>query len=145
VKCPTVACAVSVVAAAASAHAAGSPSGAVQGRVLVNPLSAAVFVPSGLVKAGQDFRLRAEVTNASSSVFRNVAVTLVVPGALVLREPATQVLPRLGAVDVRGVNWEACTATAGGYVLIARATAGSFTVESKGQLVQVMAAKQPRC
>jgi hypothetical protein len=145
VKCPTVACAVSVVAAAASAHAAGSPSGTVQGRVVVNPLSTAAFVPSGLVKAGQDFRLRAEVTNAGSSVFRNVAVTLVVPQALVLREPATQVLPRLGAIDMRAVNWEACVTAGGGYVVIARATAGSFTVESKGQLVQVTAAKQPRC
>ena len=76
--------AVSAALAAGAASASGSPSGAVQARVLVNPLSVVVLVPSDPVKAGRNFRIRAEVTNASSSALRNVTVALVAPQALVV-------------------------------------------------------------
>jgi hypothetical protein len=117
----------------------------VQGRVLVNPLSVVVLVQQDPVKVGRDFRIRAEVTNAGSSALQNVAVTLLAPQALVLRDPLTQVLPRVGPADVRGVKWDACTPAAGGYVVMARATVGPFTVESAGWLVQIELAKRPSC
>jgi hypothetical protein len=145
VKYAGVVWAVSAALAAGAASASGSPSGAVQARVLVNPLSVVVLVPSDPVKAGRNFRIRAEVTNASSSALRNVAVALVAPQALVVRDPATQVLPRVGPGADRRARWDACTTAAGGYVVMARATVGLFTSESAGQLVQVESAQRPSC
>lgn len=134
-----------VLALAAGAAYASGPSGTVQVRVVVNPLSVAVLVPPGSVKAGKDFRIRAEVTNAGSSTVQNVSVRLLAPQALVLRDPATQVLPRVGPGVDRRVRWDACSTTAGGYVVMARATAGALTAESTGQLVQITPANRPRC
>jgi len=102
-------------------------------------------VPADPVKAGKDFRIHAEVSNAGASALRNVAVTLIAPQELVLRDPVTQVLSRLGPGAVQAVHWAACTAVVGGYVVVARAAAGSFIAQSTGQLVQVGAAKQARC
>jgi len=51
-----------------------------------------VVAPADPVKAGKDFRIRALVASAGSATLRNVAVTLVAPQPLVLRNPATQVM-----------------------------------------------------
>jgi hypothetical protein len=125
------------------ARATGPPSGIVQARVLVNPLSVAVLVPPDPQKVGKDFRIRAEVTNAGPTSVQNVAVTLLAPQSLVLRAPATQSLPLVPPAATRGVRWDACTTTAGGYVVMARATAGPFTVESTGQLVRIASTNKP--
>ena len=131
--------------AAWAASAAGQPTGTVRAQVRVNPLSVAVVVPTDPPKVGKDFSIRANVSNAGSTPQQNVAVTLVAPQALVLREPVTQTIPRIGQVEVKGVRWNACTTVAGGYVVMARAIAGPFTAESLGQIVQVKPAKSPAC
>ncbi len=104
-----------------------------------------MLVPSDPERTGRNFRIRADVTNWGSTVLRNVAVTLVSPPQLVLRDPRTQVLPRVGAGVDRRTRWDVCTTTAGGYVVMARATVGPFTAESPGQLVQVTSARRPTC
>jgi hypothetical protein len=139
------ACALGAALVAGAASASGPPSGTVQGRVRVSPLSVAVVVPSDPVKVGKDFRIRAEVTNSGPSALQNVAVTLLAPQTLVLRDPATQALPRVGPAEVRGIRWDVCTTTPGDYVMMSRATAGAFSVESTGQLVQITSAKRPSC
>jgi hypothetical protein len=64
----------------------------------------------------------------------------------VLRDPGTQVLPRVGADVDRRLRWDACSTTAGGYVVMARAAAGPFNAESRGELVQVITSSQrPTC
>jgi hypothetical protein len=132
-------------ALAAVASAAGSPSGTVQATVLVNPMSVAVVVPTDPQKTGKDFRVRADVTNSGASALQNVSVTLLAPPALVLRDPVTQVLPSVMPAQVRSVKWDVCTTSAGGYVLMARASVGPFTTESSGQVVQVTSAKRASC
>jgi len=138
-------CALGAALAAGVASAAGAPSGTVQAVVRVSPLSVAVVVPTDPVKVGKDFRIRADVTNAGSTAIQNVAVSLLAPQALTLRNPVAQTIPRVGPAEVRGVKWDACTTTAGGYVVMARATAGATIVESSGQLVQVTSPKNPTC
>jgi hypothetical protein len=132
-------------ALAAVASAAGSPSGTVQATVLVNPISVAVVVPPDPQKTGKDFRVRAEVTSSGASALQNVVVTLLAAQALVLRDPVTQVLPSVMPAQVRSVKWDACTTSAGGYVLMARVSVGAFTTESSGQVVQVTSAKRASC
>jgi hypothetical protein len=132
-----------VLAVGAAPNAQGAASGGVEGRVLVNPLSVVLRGPPDPVRAGRDFRLRAEVTNAGSTTFSNVPVTLVAPAALTLREPATQTIPRIRQSDTRRAHWNACTTTVGNYVLVARVTVGPFTAESAAQVVQVVAANRP--
>ena len=138
-------CALCAALVAGGAGAAGPPSGTIQARLVVSPLSVAVLVPSDPVKAGKDFRIHAELANAGSSALQNVAVTLLTPQALILRDPVTQLVPRIGPAGARSVHWDACAATPGGYVVMARATAGPFTVESAGQLVQITSVKRSTC
>jgi hypothetical protein len=133
------------VAAGVARAAAAPPSGTITARVLVSPLSVSVLVPASPVKAGQDFRIRADVTNAGSTALQNVAVTLVASSALTLRDPVTQVLARVGAGVDRRARWDVCTTTAGGYVVMVRATAGPFAAGSAGELVEVTSAKRPAC
>ena len=139
-------CALCAVVAAGVAHAAAAPpSGTIAARVLVSPLSVSILIPGNPVKAGKDFRIRADVANDGSTALQNVAVTLIAPSALTLRDPVTQVLPRVGAGVDRRARWDACTTAPSGYVVMARATAGSFTAESAGELVDVASARRPAC
>ena len=138
-------CALCAVLVAGAASAAGPPSGTVRGRILVDPLAVNVFVPAGPMKAGKDFAIRASVANTGPNVVENIAVTLVVTPVVVLRQPPTQVVRRLGRASVADVLWDACAAGAGGYVVMARASSGPFTVESTGQVVQVTAVKKAAC
>jgi len=138
-------CAICAAVLASAAGGTGPPSGTVLARVLVSPLSVTVVVPAEPPKVGRDFWIRAEVANAGSSAVQNVAVTLLAPQALLLRDAATQVLPQVRAAEIRSVRWDACATTTGGYVVMARATAGPFTAESPGQLLQLTAAKRPSC
>jgi hypothetical protein len=145
VRPAVLACALCSGLVAGAASASGPRSGSVQGQVRVNPLSVVVVVPADPVKAGKDFRIHAQVANAGASAVQNVAVTLVVPPALVLRDPVTQTLPRMGPAEVRTVHWAACSTTVGVYVVMARAISGPFTAESAGQLVQIRPATRPSC
>ena len=144
-KLAAIVCALCAALVGGAASASAPPSGSVQGRVLVNPLVVTLAVPTGAVKAGQSFRIQALVANIGRTTLQNVAVTLVVPQPLVLRDKATQAFSSLGPAQVRAVAWSACTTTPGGYIVMARATAGPFTSESTGQLVQIAPANRPRC
>lgn len=133
--------------AAGIAHAAtGPPAGTVSARVFVNPLSVAVLVPAQPVKAGRDFRIRAEVGNAGPVPVFAVPVTLVAPSGLVLRDPATTSLARIDAGGTRVARWDVCARAAGGYVVLAQAGAGTSAVESLAEVVEIdRAVKRPDC
>jgi hypothetical protein len=133
------------LAAGVASATTGPPSGTVTGRVLVNPMWVALVVPSGPVDAGKNFKVRATVTNAGGTALQNVAVTLVAPAALSLRDPATQQVARIGPGGAATVKWDACSTATGGDVLLARAATGPFVAESTGQLVQIAQAKKPKC
>jgi uncharacterized membrane protein len=137
VKRALLTCALLGAIAAGVARADPPGSGFVSGRVLVNPLYITVLVPSTPVRTGRDFRIRAEVDNAGSTALQDVAVTLVRPTGLVLRDPARQVLPRVGPGRDRRVRWDVCARNAGSYVVMARAASGAFTSESSAEIIQV--------
>lgn len=130
--------------AASGAQADPPRSGAVDARVLVNPVAVFVVAP-GSVRAGTRFPIAAAVVNLGRTPVQNVAVTLVAPSGLVLRSPATQVIPQLGARSARGLLWTACSTTPGGYIVLARAVSGPYTTESAGTLVDITATARPRC
>ena len=140
-----VACALVAAAGAGVASALPPSAGTVGGHVLVNPLSVALLVPSRPVKAGNDFQIRTEVGNAGTTALLGVSVSLVAPGALRLRDPATQVLARVGPGIDRRVHWDACSTTVGSYIVIAHASTGPLTAESTGQLIQITSARRPAC
>ena len=134
-------CALLGAIAAGVARADPPGSGSVAGRVLVNPLYVTVLVPSSPVRTGRDFRIRVDVANAGAVPLLNVAVTLVRPTGVALRDRARQVLPRIAPLDQRRVNWDACVRNAGSYVFMARATTGPFTAESPAAVVEVTGAR----
>ena len=129
---------------AACAAQTGSTS-SITGHVLVNPLSVSLTVPAGPVKPGKEFVVKATVSNAASAELSNVQATLLRDPAIVLYDPATQVLGKLGPRRSAKFTWAACSATPGNYVVMARATAGVFTAESQGALVAVAPGRSPQC
>jgi CARDB len=134
-------CAALAVCVASAAQAGDS--GSITGRVLVNPLSVTVDVPPDPVKAGRDFKITARVANAGTTALRNVDVLLVRDPAIVLRDPARQVLDPLGGGRAGKVTWTACSATPGSYVVLVRATTGPFTAESPGAVIEIRAPSRP--
>jgi hypothetical protein len=133
-------CAVLAVSAASAAQAGDS--GSITGRVLVNPLSVEVTRPDDPLRRGRWFRVVAQVTNGGATRLDGVAVTLARPPALLVQGPATQTIPRIPARASRRVYWEACSNTPGSYVVLARATVGPFSAESKGVLVQIISSNR---
>lgn len=129
-------CATLAVSAVSVAQAGDSSS--ITGRVLVNPLTVEVTRPDEPLRRGRWFRVVAQVTNGGATRLDGVGVTLVRPPALLLQGPATQTIPRIPARASRRANWEACSNTPGGYVVLARAEVGPFTAESAGALIQIL-------
>ncbi len=133
------------VAVCAASLAQAGASTSITGRVVANPLSAAVMGPTDPVKPGKRFEIMATVSNAGAAAMRDVEVGLVRDPAIALYDPATQTLDRIGPGGKKKVVWTACSATPGTYVLLVRATDGPFTAESPGSLVTVLAGRQVKC
>jgi hypothetical protein len=131
------------VAVASAAQAGGS--GSITGRVMASPLSVEIIVPADPVRAGRRFRIRAEVVNSGSTALRNVDVSLVRPGAIVLYDPVHQVLNRVGPGRDKRVGWDACSTTPGSYVVLVRAASSPFTAESAGAVVRITDVRRPTC
>jgi hypothetical protein len=127
------------------AASSASPGGTIGGRVLVSPIRVDIDVPDRTPKAGTRFNVRAHVTNDGSTALNGVAVRLVAPAALVLYDPVVQTLPRIGPGGVRSASWKACSAAAGNYVVLARATLGASSTDSTSAVVGVREAKRPTC
>jgi hypothetical protein len=108
-------------------------------------MTVALVVPAGPVAAGKTFKLRAAVENIGAAPLQDVFVTLVAPRALTLREAVTQRVASIAGASTRSVQWSACATSAGGYIVLAQAATGPFTVESTAQLVQITPAKKPAC
>jgi hypothetical protein len=131
------------VAVASAAQAGGS--GSITGRLVASPLSVEVMVPTDPVRAGRQFRIRAEVVNSGSTPLRNVDVSLVRDSAIVLYDPAHQVLNRVAPGRDKRVGWDACSRTPGSYVVLVRAVSSPFTAESAGALVRITDVRRPTC
>jgi hypothetical protein len=127
------------------AASSAAPGGSIGGHVLVSPIRVGVDVPDRTPKAGTSFNVRAHVTNDGTTALTGVTVQLVVPGALVLQDPATQTLPRIGPGGTRNASWKACSTVAGNYVVLARAQFGPFVVESTSAVVSIRDARRPTC
>ena len=133
----TLVCVVCAAIAAGVARADPPGAGSIPGRVLVSPISVGILVPTVPVREGRDFRIRADVANAGTVALQDVAVRLVRPAGITLRDPARQDLPRIAPGGDRRVQWDACARNAGSYVVMVRATDGPFTSESAGAVIQV--------
>jgi len=131
--------------AALVALAAGSAQGAdtqgVVGSVTVNPLSVEVTLPTDPIKTGRWFRINALISNAASTPFDNVVVTLVHPAALQLGSKDTQTIPRVPALGSKPAKWDACSSTPGSYVVLARAEVKAYVSESSAKVVSVVQSK----
>jgi hypothetical protein len=136
-------CAAVAVAAVGAAQTGSSSS--ITGRVLVSPLSVSVLVPTDPVRAGREFRIRAEVVNAGSVAVHEVEIRLVRDPAIVLYDPVRQVLDRVGPGRDRRVTWDACARRPGSYVVLVRATTAALQAESAGAVLEITDARRPTC
>jgi hypothetical protein len=134
-KLLTLACALAALVAGA---ARGSDIQGVVGSVTANPLTVEVTTPAEPIKRGRWFKVLVQVSNAGAMQFDNVTVTLVHPQGLQLDRKAEQTIARLPAFSSKPARWEACSSTAGGYVVLARAEVGAFVSESQAQVVQIV-------
>lgn len=134
-----------IVAVGAASVAQTGASTSITGRVLANPLSVEVIVPPDPVRAGREFRIRAELVNSGSTALRNVEMRLERDSAIVLYDPVRQVLDRVGPGRDRRVVWDACSRRPGSYVVLVRATADPFTAESPAEVVEITDVRRPTC
>jgi hypothetical protein len=131
------------VAGASSAQAGDS--GSISGRVLVNPLSVEVVLPADPIKRGRWFRITVLVANGGTTNLDNVAITLVHPAGLQLDSTDTQTIVRVSALGSKPAKWQACSNTAGSYVVLARAVVGAYVLESLATVVQIAPASKNTC
>jgi hypothetical protein len=122
------------------AHAAGS--GSINGTVVaVNPLTVSLTLSSPFTSVGGSVIASAMVSNPGSAPVANVVVTLAAdPNLTIAGGVETRTLGTLPGNSSAGATWSLCALAAGNYVVLARATAGSFLVDSPGQLLNVSAA-----
>ena len=134
-----------VLAVAGTSSAQAGDSGSITGRVLVNPLSVEVTVPADPIKRGRWFRITALVANSGQTNLDNVAITLVHPTGLQLNSTDTQTIVRVPALGSKSAKWEACSNTAGNYVVLGRAVVGAYVSESPAKVAQIAAASKNTC
>jgi uncharacterized membrane protein len=135
-KLLTLACA--ALAALVAGAARGADVQGVVGSVTANPLTVELTTPAEPIKRGRWFKVLVQVSNAGAMQFDDVTVTLVHPQGFQLDRKAEQTIARLPAFGSKPAKWEACSSTAGSYIVLARAEAGAFVSESPAQVVQIL-------
>ena len=119
----------------AGAHGAGS--GSVTGRVLVNPLTVSLTLSSASTSVGGSITANATVLNSGGSPVTDVAVVFAADPNLTVLGGETRPLGTIPAGGSASASWPVCALAAGSYVVVARATAGSFQSDSPAQLLNV--------
>jgi hypothetical protein len=127
------------LALAAGAHAAGS--GSITGSVVaVNPLTVSLTLSPPFTSVAGSVTASATVFNPSSAPVANVVVVLSAdPNLAITGGVETRTLGTIPGNSSVTASWSLCALAAGGYVVLARATAGSFQTDSPGQLLDVSA------
>jgi len=121
----------------AGAHGAGS--GSVTGRVLVNPLTVSLLLSPASSSVGGSVTATATVLNSGGAAVTDVAVALAADPNLTIMGGETRPLGTIAAGATATASWPLCALAPGGYVVVARATGGSFHTDSPAQLLNVSA------
>ena len=122
----------------AGAHAAGS--GSVTGSVTVaplNPLTVSLTLSSSSTSVGGSITANATVLNSGGSPVTDVEVVFTADPNLTVLGGETRPLGTIPAGGSASTSWPVCALAAGGYVVVARVTAGPFQADSPGQLLNV--------
>jgi hypothetical protein len=125
------------LALVAGAHAAGS--GSITGSVLVNPLTVSLALSSPSTSVGGSVSAAATVLNSGGAPAANVVVVLTADPNLTVSGGETRPFGTIPARASANASWSLCALKPGGYVVVVRATAGSFQADSRGQLLNVSA------
>jgi hypothetical protein len=124
----------------AGANAAGN--GSISGTVFAgNPLSVSLTLSTPFTSVGGSVTASATVLNRGSAPVANVVVVLSAdPNLTIAGGVETRTLGTIPGNSSASASWSVCALAAGGYVVLARATTGSFQADSPGQLLNVSTA-----
>jgi hypothetical protein len=119
----------------AGAHAAGS--GSITGNVLVNPLTVSLTLSSPSTVVGSSVSATARVVNGGGASVANVSVVLAADVQLAVAGGDTRTIATVPGNGSSQVSWSLCALAPGGYVVVARATAGSYRADGAAQVLTV--------
>jgi len=124
----------------AGANAAGN--GSISGTVFAgNPLTVSLTLSAPFTSVGGSVTASATVLNRGSAPVANVVVVLTAdPNLTIAGGIETRTLGTIPGNSSATASWSVCALAASGYVVLARATTGSFQADSPGQLLNVSAA-----
>jgi hypothetical protein len=121
----------------AGAHGAGS--GSVTGRVLVNPVTVSLTLSSASTFVGGSVTATATVVNSGGAPVTDVAVVLAADANLAVSGGDTRPIGTIPGNASAQASWPLCALAPGGYVVLARVTAGPYRADSVAQLLNVTA------
>jgi hypothetical protein len=119
------------------AHAAGS--GSVSGSVVPNPLVVTMSLSSASVAVGAAVTATATARNLGVAGLTNVTLTLNGDPNLAVAGGAIRTIASIAGGGSAQVSWQFCALAPGGYVLLAKGTARTFTADSPAQVLNVSA------
>jgi hypothetical protein len=117
------------------AHAAGS--GSITGAVVPNPLKVSLALSSSNAVVGTQITAVVTVQNLGVAPLSNVTVTLNGDPNIAIAGGDTRTLGTVAGTGSGQVSWQLCAVASGGYVVLAKATAGALTTESTAQLLNI--------
>jgi hypothetical protein len=119
------------------AQAAGG--GSVGGSVVPNPLQVTLALSSGSSSVGAQSTATATAHNLGAVVLANVVVTLSADPNLAVAGGTIRTIGSIAGGGSAQVSWQVCPLGPGGFVVLAEATAGSFSAGSPAQVLSVSA------
>ncbi|MFY9578674.1 MAG: hypothetical protein WAQ33_05065 [Gaiellaceae bacterium] len=128
------------LAVVTGAHAAGS--GSITGSVTVapvDPLTVTLTLSSPSTSVGGSVSAAATVRNSGGAPLANVVVVLTADPNLTVAGGETRPLGTIPGGGSASASWTLCALRPAGYVVVVRATAGSFGADSPAQVLNVSA------
>ena len=120
----------------AGAHAAGS--GSITGTVVaVSPLTVSLTLSPASTSVGGSVSATATVVNTGGAPIADVAVVLIADPNLTVSGGDTRPLGTIPGKGSTQAFWPLCALKAGGYVVLARTTAGPLRIDSAAQVLSV--------
>ena len=120
----------------------GAGSGSVTGHVRASPLTITLTTSANATPTGGTIKAEARLSNLGTTTLRSISVELRADRTGLSIKGAVVTIAQLKPGKVATVSWSVCGASAGSYVLLARATEAGGSVDSGARLLSVVPSRK---
>jgi hypothetical protein len=125
--------------------AAGADAGVIAGRVRASPLVVTLELSSASAITGRSAQASATVTNIAGATIRSIVVALRADSTDVRIGKGSIAISQLKGGKSATVSWTVCGRTPGTYVLLARVTADTWSVDSDARILTILPGGKKAC